>query len=224
MKTNNKRENILFLKNNDNEDDSKKQNIIFVLYVFSFFFIFISAVAIYLIEIENVWFQVKRKEYVYSYYPMYSYSYENYVENESFDSKNVFVLGENNGGSSFTDFYFTLADYKSPDVIKEFEIEKNRVNFIRDDKDTISQIKITEEISYLSVKRIFSKDTLIQKRELLNEVDFLIPKNKKIILIDIGVLRKKNNINNYNYDRYNRYNRLNKYNSYNLFFNPANSI
>jgi hypothetical protein len=50
--------------------------------------------------------KIQGREYVYSYYPIYSYPYKDYVENDKINYKNVFILGEEMGYS-----YFTLLDY-----------------------------------------------------------------------------------------------------------------
>lgn len=86
-------------------------------------------------------------------------------------------------GWAFSNSYFTLADYKDSDVIKEFAVEKNRVNFIRTDDETIPKIRTTEIIFYTFAKN--NKDTIFGKRETLYEIDFLIPKSKRVSLVNI---------------------------------------
>ncbi|EEB64390.1 hypothetical protein CAPSP0001_2750 [Capnocytophaga sputigena ATCC 33612] len=37
--------------------------------------------------------KIQGREYVYSYYPIYSYPYKDYVENDKINYKNIFILG-----------------------------------------------------------------------------------------------------------------------------------
>ena len=131
--------------------------------------------------------KIQGRKYVHSYYPIYSYPYKDYIGNDKINGKNVFILGEGTGWA-YSNSYFTLADYKDSDVIKEFAVEKNRVNFIRTDDEIIPKIRTTEIIFYTFAKN--NRDTIFGKRETLYEIDFLIPKSKRVFLVNIGELKK----------------------------------
>lgn len=144
--------------------------------------------------------KIQGRKYVRSYYPIYSYPYKDYIGNNKINDKNAFILGEGTGWT-FSNSYFTLADYKDSYAIREFVVEKDRVNFIRTtDEDTIPKIRTTEIIFYTFAKN--NKDTIFGKRETLYEIDFLIPRSKRVFLVNIGELKnaesmqKINNMNN----------------------------